>query len=73
MSKPKSTFDSDPKFKTEEVLHSNHTFERPLPSLLVIEEFIARGKHSGKLEVDFNLGGKTNARFFQKQEVDIVP
>lgn len=73
MAKPERSTDNDPQFKSEDILHSEHTFSRPLPSLRVIEEFITRGKYSGKLEVDFSKGGKTNARFFQKQPVDIIP
>jgi len=73
MAKPTRSHDSDPDFTSEDVLHSNHTFSRPLPSLLVVEEFLKRNKISGKLEVDFNQGGKSNVRFFQKQPVDIIP
>lgn len=73
MARPKRATESDPKFRSEDILHSEHTFARPLPSLQVIEEFISRGKHSGKLEIDFSKGGKTNCRFFQKQPVEIIP
>lgn len=65
--------ESDPDYKTADVWQSNHTFVRPLPSLDVIEQFLQRGHHSGKLIVDFNRGGKTNARFIQEKEVDIIP
>jgi hypothetical protein len=73
MAKPKKSQASDPDFKSEDVLHSEHTFTRPLPTLCVIEDFLSRNHHSGKLEVDFNKGGKTNVRFHQKQAVDIIP
>ncbi len=73
MAKLKRETNSDPDYKSEDILVCESTFARPLPSLLVIEEFLHRGKHSGKLEVDFNQGGKTNIRFHQKQVVDIIP
>jgi hypothetical protein len=73
MTKPKRVDDKDPDFETNEILHSEHTFKQPLPGLGTIEEFISRGKHTGTLEVNFSRGGKTNARFHQKQDVDVIP
>jgi hypothetical protein len=60
---------SDPRFETEEILVSEHTFKTK--DLASLDEYLRSVKATGTLHVHFNQGGKTKIGFTQKQPVDV--
>lgn len=61
--------ESDPRFDTDEVLVSEHTFKTK--DLASLDEYLRGVKATGTLHVHFNQGGKTKIGFTQKQPVDV--
>lgn len=67
---PTRTLDTDPRFSTEEVLLSEHEFDRK-EKVEALIAFLRREKATGQLTFHFNRGGITRVSFAQKQLVDV--